>query len=56
VLPDIRYRCRSFSEKDDVFATVTVWDSDGWHSGVNEPDLGHPIKEGMSVVELQVTD
>jgi hypothetical protein len=55
---DVRFRCSFHIVSDDVFASVTVWDAGGWavHAEVIELDLGRPIGEGTSVVELAVTD
>jgi hypothetical protein len=52
--PNILYRCQSFSEKDEVVATFTVWDRDGWRSELIKPDLRHSIGDGILVVELYV--
>jgi hypothetical protein len=53
--PAILYRCRSYSEKDEeVVATFTVWDRDGWRSEEFRPDLRHPIGNTISIVELYV--
>jgi hypothetical protein len=52
--PIIPYSCQGTYGKDQVVATFTVWDSDGWRSQENRPDLGRPIGDGISVVELDV--
>lgn len=55
---DVRFRCSFHVVSDDVFASLTVWDAEGWavHAKVIELDLGRPIGQGTSVMELAVTD
>lgn len=56
--PDVRYRCAVDVASGGVLASFTVWDAEGWavHAEVIGLDLGRPIGEGTSVVELAVMD
>ena len=56
--PNTRFKCSFLAARDGVLTRFFVWDAEGWavHAEVIGLDLGRPIGEGMSVVELAVTD